>query len=198
MPALLVDDMEDGDALTCPNQGRAGDWWTATGTLTGTIDPPTQGDFPAYALGADARAGSSHGMRFAGTGFGHTDDDWASIGFFLAGDAAYDLTPYQGLAFYAKSKSGSFKVNVEFATSTTTPTGDGGECASDCTDHYKSSVTLDTTWKEYSVPLDMLKQEGWGVKPKDLAHTLFVYFGFLGTDGGPASFEFLLDDVRLY
>ena len=45
---------------------------------------------------------------------------------------------------------------------------------------------------------EMVKQEGWGVKPKDLAHTLFVYFGFLGTDGGPANFELLIDDVRLY
>jgi hypothetical protein len=122
----------------------------------------------------------------------------ASIGFYLAGDAAYDLTPYQGLAFYAKSKSGSFKLNVEFATSTTTPTGDGGECASDCTDHYKGVVMLDTTWHEYSVPLDTLEQEGSDVKPKDLAHTLFIDFGFLGRDGGPANFEFLLDDVRLY
>ena len=48
------------------------------------------------------------------------------------------------------------------------------------------------------MPFDSLAQEGWGVKPKDLAHTLFAYFGFLGTDGGPANFEFLIDDVRLY
>jgi hypothetical protein len=37
-----------------------------------------------------------------------------------------------------------------------------------------------------------------GLKPQDLAHTLFVYFGILGTDGGPASFDFLVDDMRLY
>jgi hypothetical protein len=32
----------------------------------------------------------------------------------------------------------------------------------------------------------------------DLAHTRIIYFGFLGTDGGPSEFEYLIDDLRLY
>jgi hypothetical protein len=59
-------------------------------------------------------------------------------------------------------------------------------------------VTVDGSWHELSVPFASLAQEGWGVQPKDLAHARFIYFGFLGTDGGPASFEFLIDDVKLY
>jgi len=197
-PALVVDDMEDGDALTCANQGRSGDWWSATGTPTGTIDPSTHEDFPAYALGGDARAGSQYGMRLSGTGFGHTDDDWASIGFFLDGGSTYDLTSYSGLTFYGKSRSGSTKVHVEFATLTTTPTSDGGTCDSDCTDHFEQIVTLGTDWQKYTLAFDGLAQEGWGVKPKDLAHTIFVYFGYQGTDGGSGNFDFLVDDLSLY
>jgi hypothetical protein len=136
-------------------------------------------------------------MRLSGEGFGHTDDDWASLGFFLAGGDPYDLTAYSGLTFYAKSRAGATKVHVAFATLTTTPVDDGGDCATDCTDHYAGVVTLDTSWVEYSIDFSSLKQEGWGPKPEDLAHTIFIYFGFLGTDGGPTSFDFLIDDVRL-
>jgi hypothetical protein len=197
-PALVVDDMEDGDALTCENQGRSGDWWSATGTPTGTIDPPTNEDFPAYALGTDARSSSRYGMRLSGTGFGHTDDDWASVGFFLAGGSTYDLTSHAGLTFYGKSRAGSTKIHVEFATLTTTPSSDGGSCDSNCTDHFEQIVTLGADWQEFTVPFDGLAQEGWGTKPKDLAHTIFVYFGYQGSDGGSGDFDFLVDDLSLY
>jgi hypothetical protein len=197
-PAVVIDDMEDGDALTCANQGRQGDWWTAAGTMTGAIDPRTDVDFPAFPLGSDARPGSNYGMRFSGTDFGHTEDDWAQIGFFLAGESAYDLTPYTGLTFYAKSRAAPIKVHVEFATTTTTPTVDGGSCATNCNDHFEAIVALSGDWQEFTLPFASLAQEGWGPKPKDLAHTIFVYFGFLGTDGGPSDFDFLVDDISLY
>jgi len=197
-PELMIDDMEDGNDRNCPNQDRDGEWWSSTGTLTGSIDPPKVGEFPAYPLASDARVRSNYGMRLAGTGFGHEDADWASIGFNLIDNATYDLTPYQGLAFYAKSKAGGLTLHVEFATDTTTASSDGGACESDCNDHWAKSVTLDGSWHEFMVPFASLKQEGWGVQPKDLEHTRFVYFGFLGTDGGAETFEFLIDDVRLY
>ena len=197
-PALMIDDMEDGDDRNCPNQARNGEWWASTGTTTGSIDPAKTGEFPAFALGADARVHSNYGMRLSGKGFGHADADWASIGFNLIDNAAYDLTPYQGLAFFAKSKAGAITVHVEFATDSTTATAEGGACQSKCNDHWSKSVNLDTSWHELSIPFSALTQEGWGVQPKDLAHTRFVFFGFLGTDGGPAAFEYLIDDVRLY
>jgi hypothetical protein len=197
-PATMIDDMEDGNDRNCPNQGRNGEWWASTGTTTGSIDPAKTGEFPAYALLADARVHSNYGMRLSGKGFGHTDADWASIGFNLIDDAAYDLTPYQGLAFYAKSKAGPVTVHVEFATDSTTALAEGGACQTKCNDHWSKSVSVDGTWRELTVPFSSLAQEGWGVKPKDLAHTRFVFFGFLGTDGGPAEFEYLIDDVRLY
>jgi len=193
----MIDDMEDGDQLACMNQGRSGDWWTAVGATSATIDPPTNEDFPAFALAADARAGSKYGMHLAGAGFGHTDDDWASLGFFIAGGDAYSLSGYQGLAFYAKSNV-ALTIHVTFATATTTPTSEGGDCAADCNDHYALAADLTTSWKELTIPFDALAQEGWGVKPKDLAHTLFVYFGYLGPDEGATTFDFLVDDVRLY
>jgi len=197
-PALVIDDMEDGDDRNCPNQGRNGEWWASTGTTVGSIDPPKIGEFPAYALGADARAHSNYGMRLSGKGFGHADADWASIGFNLIDNAAYDLTPYQGLAFFAKSKAGTLTVHVEFATDSTTATAEGGACQSKCNDHWSKSVSVDSTWHELTIPFSSLAQEGWGVQAKDLAHTRFVFFGFLGSDGGPAAFEYLIDDVRLY
>ena len=198
VPSLVLDDLEDGDALTCNNQGRGGDWWTATGTTTGTIDPPTNEDFPAYPLGADARPGSNYGMRLAGTRFGHTDDDWASLGFFLAGESAYDLTPYTGITFYAKSRAAATMVHVKFATATTTPASEGGSCAADCNDHFAAVVALGSDWQKFTVTFAALEQEGWAPKPKDLAHSLFVYFGYLGTDAGAENFDFLVDDIRLY
>jgi hypothetical protein len=195
---LAIDDMEDGNDLTCPNQGRAGEWWASTGTPTGTINPSAEGEFPAYLLGADARAGSNYGMRLSGQNFGQTEDDWASLGFYLLEDSTYDLSPYTGLRFYGKSRATAFSVHVKFATNTTTPESEGGTCVDDCNDHYASVVTFDGTWREFEIPFGGLSQEGWGIKAKDLEHTLFVYFGFLGTDLGPAAFDFLVDDVRLY
>lgn len=197
-PTLMIDDMEDGDDRSCPNQGRNGEWWASNGTTTGTTEPPKTGEFPAYALGSDARVHSNYGMRLSGKGYGHTDADWASIGFNLVDNNSYDLTPYQGLAFYAKSKAAAITVHVEFATDTTTATSEGGACQTKCNDHWSKSVSVDGSWHEFSVPFSTLAQEGWGVQPKDLAHTRFVFFGFVGTDGGPAEFEFLIDDVRLY
>jgi hypothetical protein len=197
-PASIVDDMEDGNDRNCPNQGRNGEWWASTGTLTGTIDPAKAGEFPAYALLTDARFRSNYGMHLSGTGFGHTASDWASLGFNLIDDAAYDLTAYQGLSFYAKSKAGPLTIHVEFATDATTPTAEGGACQAKCNDHWEKALTLDGSWQEFSVPFATLAQEGWGVQVKDLAHTRFIYFGFAGTDGGPAAFDFLIDDVRLY
>jgi len=198
MPVLVIDDMEDGNDRNCPNQGRNGEWWSSTGTLTGSIDPPKVGEFPAYPLASDARVNSNYGMRLSGKGFGHEEADWASLGFNLIDNAAYDLTHYQGLAFYAKSKAGSLTLHVEFASDTTTASSEGGACQTNCNDHWANAVTLDGSWQQFMVPFASLQQEGWGVQPKDLAHTRFVYFGFLGTDGGPAAFEFLIDDVRLY
>jgi hypothetical protein len=197
--ALQLDDLEDGDDRVCENEGRSGEWWAATGTLSGTTDPSEMGEFDAYPLGTDARAGSSYGMRLSGQSFGHTDDDWASLGFYLASGSAYDVSARTGIAFYAKSKASGLVLHVTFAMSTTTPASDGGTCVTDCNDHYAAPITLDGTWKEYQIPLTSLAQEGWGEKPEDLAHTLFVYFGFLGTDtGAPSSFDFLVDDVRFY
>jgi hypothetical protein len=197
-PATVIDDMEDGDHLTCANQDRSGDWWTAAGPNR-SIAPPTDQDFPAYALGSSARSGSLYGMRLSGTGFGHTDDDWASLGFFLAGGGAYSLASYTGIAFYAKATA-PLTVEVTFATATTTPTSEGGDCTDDCNDHYAYGAAFTTSWREIMVPFGSLAQEGWGPKAKDLEHTLFVYFGFVGsTDAtSPASFDFLIDDVRLY
>ena len=87
---------------------------------------------------------------------------------------------------------------MKFATSTTTPTSEDGDCEADCNDHYRMVVDLDASWREFSIPFASITQEGWGIKPKDLAHTNFVYFGFLGTDGDVTAFDFLIDDVRLY
>jgi hypothetical protein len=197
-PSLVIDDMEDGDHLTCANQGRSGDWWTAAGPNR-SIDPPTDQDFPAYALGTAARSGSLYGMRLSGTGFAHTDDDWASLGFFLAGGSAYSLAGNTGIAFYAKATA-PLTVQITFATATTTPTGQGGDCSDDCNDHYAYGASFTTSWQEITVPFSALAQEGWGPKTKDLEHTLFVYFGFVGSAdaSSPASFDFLIDDVRLY
>jgi len=197
-PVSVIDDMEDSDHLICATQMRNGDWWTAAGPNR-SIDPPTDQDFPAYALGSSARSGSLYGMHLSGTGFGHTDDDWASLGFFLAGKVDYSLAGYTGIAFYAKATT-PLTIQVTFATATTTPTSEGGDCTSDCNDHYAYGAAFTTSWQEVLVPFASLAQEGWGIKPKDLEHTLFVYFGFVGsTDANsPASFDFLIDDVRLY
>jgi hypothetical protein len=193
----VIDDMEDGDQLTCASLGRSGDWWTAVGPTTATIDPPTDEDFPAFELGTDARAGSTYGMHLGGEGFGRTDDDWASLGFFVAGGDPYSLSAYQGIRFYGKANV-ALTIHVVFATATTTPTSEGGDCQDDCNDHYALGAAFTTSWKEFTIPFASLVQEGWGEKDKDLGHTLFVYFGYVGPDGGATSFDFLVDDILLY
>jgi hypothetical protein len=195
-PDLMIDDMEDGDDDLCPNRGLAGDWWNSKG-LSGTLTPiDTEAMMmQAYPLGANAREGSAYGMYLSGTGFSATTEDWALLGFNFVNDATYDVTGHQGIAFFAKSGSGTLTLRLSIATPVTIAVEQGGTCTSLCFDHYHYEMVIGTSWQELRVPFSSMVQEGWGPAPRDFAHAMWVTFTPAVL---PSSFEFFIDDVSFY
>ena len=207
-PETMIDDMEDGDSAICPNQGRAGGWWTLNVSSSGTIDPAENTIVEGVPLGSVAREGSDYGIRFSGSGFGNADSDSAMVAVSLNEGAAYNATVHRALVFWARANT-ELALRVDFNTDASNDVSDGGSCVPtsqlSCYDHYGTYVTVGTDWQQYWINLDSseLEQEGWGVEVGlDLAHLVNIQFFYRGdgTDGSssfdnPSSFVLYLDDV---
>ncbi len=74
---------------------------------------------------------------------------WALLGFFLGiksdADSIWDLHSATGLSFYAKGKG---NLNVSFESDTIDKMG--------FYKHYSADITLDTGWRQYTIPFDSL------------------------------------------
>ena len=206
-PPTMLDDMEDGDNGICANQGREGGWYTFSGATTATIDPAAGTVVSATALGNNARVDSDYAIAFSGTGFGNTDDDWATLGVSVNDTALYDASVHTGLYFWARAAA-NLTLWVEFTTSTTRPVADGGTCIETtsipCNDHFGTFVTIGTSWSQHFVHFGFLDQRGWGQPAAlDLTQLHTVHFTYMGDYGGsvgaafdnPASFTAFIDDV---
>jgi hypothetical protein len=205
-PETVLDDMEDGDGAICLNQGRVGGWYTVKGSSSSTIDPVADSVVSATALGTFARAGSVYGMRFVGSEFGNTSDDWAVLGVSVSDDGVYDASVHTRLRFWARANT-ELTLRVNFTTTASRPTDDGGSCVAEtetsCNDHYGEFVDVGTSWTEYYVHFGYLEQSGWGdVVALDLEHLHTIHFRYVGAGGdlteefgNPSSFELYIDDV---
>lgn len=186
----MLDDMEDGDGLSC----QRGQWSVrAAGVVTplaGTVD----------LTGADlsARKPSLRALHLTGA-----TDAGGSASLFVA--LSRDLSTFQEIQFWARSDSGSIEVRVNVATAATTDAAQGGDCdpgAGACGDHFGDLALITDTWGDQgnpnSIALGALMQTGAGqAVTKDLSQPVGLEFR-VGGAGMPAmNFGLWVDDIRL-
>jgi expansin (peptidoglycan-binding protein) len=191
----LIDDLEDGDALIVPQQGRSGRWTTyndGTGQQT-----------PAQGAIADPESGGANGSAYAmhTTGSGFTD--WgAGLQVDLnnstdgagSGRAAFDASAYDGIRFWAR---GSGLVRVELSTRATATTDEGGTCSDNCLDNHGQEITLADSWTEYSVSFSTVVQQGWGLAA-DFSAADLLAIAFRVNVPDSANFDIWVDDLGFY
>ncbi len=186
----LIDDLEDGNGQVALVAGRSGYWYSAADPNGSTISGA--GAFTPTDGGA---AGSKKAARATGkTATG--DGAWgATFGFSFAPDnAAYDVSKYAGVSFWAKAGAKSTKsVRVKLGDANTRP--EGKVCSSGCWNHFGQDLTLSEEWQQYTIKFADLKQQaGWGdPRPATLAaqHAMSLDWSIsAGQD-----FDIWIDDV---
>jgi hypothetical protein len=170
----LIEDCENGNNQIVVNQGRNG-YWATFGPTACNVSPPSM---PNSTMAAQFMTATSTGtgtgsraLHFVSQG---GDEDSCGVGFdFRSTRDLYDASDYAGVSFGALSVSGSQVILVKVATAGTDPkfgfcdeTAEAGS-GKQCYDHFFAEVTLDDTWRVYSVSFDDVVQEGWGFVPPD-------------------------------
>jgi hypothetical protein len=190
-----IDDLEDGDDAIEPLEARVGYWYTNHDETAGGVQMPGERFVPTL-------GGVDDSAYCAGTtGYGFTE--WgAKLGVTLQQDGLvgtvlpYDITGYTGIAFRAR---GNIGIDVAVPTPAVLETANGGECvtseAAPCNDFHGHPVALGANWREYELPLDALRQEGWGfAAPFDATQALAIEFEI----GAGLTFDICIDDLRFY
>jgi hypothetical protein len=188
---LMIDDFEDDDSQILLNAGRNGSWFVLN-DMAGVQTPAAHGEF--CSLLTPARGASTRALHTTGSGF----KTWGALvgaDFVVNGTAAaaYDISAYQGVTFWAKlGKASATKgMRVSIRTYETVYA-----CTS-CGDHFGSVATLSDTFQSFQLPFSDMKQAGWG-KPQvatfDLARAYAVIFGW----GVDEPFDAWIDDLSFY
>lgn len=190
----IIDDMEDGDYDICENEDRTGSWYTYNESTTGT---------QTLELYLEAREDSVVEMRTVGSSIGSWGATVGVIlnGVTLAARLPYDVSGYTGIRFWIRrgpDSSSPSGVIVNMVQENTANTDQGGTCEEgpeDCSDHYADSVSVSSTWKQYTLPFSGFDQVGWGdYFPMDLENVLG--FEFLMEEY--SAFDLLIDDFEFY
>ena len=164
-----IDDFEDQDEFILRLSQRNGPWYrVADTTASGTVGPTMT---IAALASADLRPGGSGtaALHLTATGFA----DWgAGVGADMVNQmgkkAAYDVSAYRTIRFYAKIASGSTST-VKVLFPNVHSDADGGQCSDldstkRCGDHlFKSVSGLKTTWEQYEVKFADLTQQAFGL-----------------------------------
>lgn len=193
---MVLDDVEDGDDAILGADGRVGYWFS----YKDDADSGSSVSLPmAMTPGANASthaivvAGKSSSTAEYGPGFG-----FPLLGVELGSSGAslscpYDVSSYSGISLWLKA-TGVTSLEVLIPTSATTPSAEGGVCATDCNDHFARSVSVSSTWALVEIPFSSLTQGGWG------AVTTFDAHRVTGVDFGVApgaTFEVWVDELSL-
>jgi hypothetical protein len=188
---LLIDDLEDGDALIREAEGRRGAWYTVNdGSRSATQTPAPGAAFVAVDEGA---RGSAYAARTWGRGF----LGWgAALGVRLNAAAqtacAYDASATDGIRFYAR---GSGTATVSVSSAATLPVAAGGTCSAGCLDYYATRIVLTSHWSLHEISWRELRQTGWGTPVRfDPARLFAVEFAF----GRGVAFDLYVDDLTFY
>jgi len=170
----LVDDMlgMGGAIIACG--GRMGYWYTYDDGTAGATLTPTAGmpfTFTAISGTGPAGGGPDGGpatMAAMMSGMGFTVYG-AGMGFDLnsAGGAAakgsYNASAYSGISFWAMGSAGGV-VRFNVPDKDTDPSGGvcSGTGANQCTDDHGHTLTLTTSWQQFSFTWAELTQQGYG------------------------------------
>jgi endoglucanase len=157
--SYLVDDAEDNNNQVLVRGGRSGYWYTFVDKAGSSITPPAQITFlmsPGGATGSRyaprmmGKLATSGQPLFAGMGFSFTDPK-----------AAYDVSPFSGVSFYAKVGPGSTTtVRLKAPDVDTDP---AGKVCSECFNDFGADLTLSQEWEKHVVAFAAMKQmDGWG------------------------------------
>jgi hypothetical protein len=188
----VIEDAEDGDNQILLGSGRSGYLYTYVDPEGSTV-APVPGNFGGtFEPSAPGARGSARALRFTGT-LVEAGIVYAGLGMnLLDPKSSYDASRYAGIAFFARSGTGSGSLKVDMPDRNTDP--DGGQCSS-CYNDFGQVVSLDSTWRRFSVRFDDLKQEpGWGMPRPDAIDRRHVYSIQFQVDE-PGPFDVWIDDV---
>jgi hypothetical protein len=204
-PSAPIDDMENGMGTIFKICGRIGFWYTYhDSTAGGTLTPMAMATFtdsavtPARPIGDSGT--SAMAARMTGNGFTIYG---AGMGFDLQNPGGqstkglYDASMYSGVTFWAKgSVSGTGVVRFNVPDKATDPVGGvcSGTGASQCSDDHGHTLTLTSSWQQYSFTWAQLTQQGFGYTEAslDTAHLVGMKFQ-VGNPTG--SFDVWVDDI---
>jgi hypothetical protein len=193
-PCLLIDDMEDGDAVVLVRCGRRGNWFTFNDATSGASQTPapTAVCLPTLIPGG-GRGTSLYAMRTYGSGF----TTWgAGIGFnFINSGPSYDVSSWHGVTFWAHVATGT-TTSVRFDFPDVDTDARGGVCSTTspgCGDHFGVAIALTTTWTLYTIRFTDLAQEGWGHVAS--AFNPAKVYGMQLQTSASATFDIWIDDV---
>jgi hypothetical protein len=161
----IISTFEDGTGATQQVAGRGGGFYMFN-DMSGTQEPPVGALPPARMLD---RCGGQYALCMKGSGF----TDWgAGMGTDLGlvmemMKQAVDLSAYSGIAFWARTVSGTPLVRVALKDSNTAP--EGGVCDESlvsgegaCNDDWGKQINLTPDWQPYTLMFSELRQAGWG------------------------------------
>jgi len=191
----LVDDLEDGDGLILPNDGRNGGWFAAN---DGTGEQFPAGSVPGECADewgfttTDGQA-CTHGSGFTSWG--------GEIGLTLRASAlgcvscSYDISAFTGVRFTLHATPG-IVVRFEVGLLSTVTQQFGGSCVEDgtCWDDYGVDIAPGGDPITLSVGFDDLAQRGWG---RQVPWTPEQAWTLRWVVNGP-DFDFCVDDVEFF
>lgn len=200
-PALLIDDMEDGNPAIAAVGERNGNWWLATDMTDGTITPAGDQDAPPERI-PGGRCGSKYAMRVTGEGF----KTWGAslvVNFRVnPGLEPIDASAYRGVMMWArKGESNASPVRVQFQDGNTYP--EGGVCNADptapdgCFSGYGTSLLpLSEEWQLYKLEFSRMGQLDFGLRGDglDLSRLYAFEIGVVQE----TVFDYWIDDIWFY
>jgi len=192
--SYLVDDMEDGDSGLLQTNG---DWYVLRDMSAGVITPAFGVPFTMTPL-APARGESQWAAQVQVAGF----QGWgAAFGFdFVYLDMVrqpYSLEDYVAVRFWARATKET-ELKLQVPNVDTDPNGNrcsGTEGDNACYAHFTKAFSVGTEWREVTIPLRELRQEGAGrrVESFDSQRVFSLFF----VVGPKQELSVAVDDVRL-
>lgn len=198
----MIDDLDDGDAIVLPNEGRMGSWFVFNDG-TGMQDPEPSAAVSAEDCAANPSEPPVLNGRACTSGNGFTEWGGAlgvSLNTVDCVDCAYDATVYQGIRF-TLSGTVTGALRFEVVTNDTNGTVWGGRCEDEevCTDAHGTSITPTATASVYEVRFDELLQVGWGTPSVFNPAEVNKLTWFVHLDGTEVNFQNLcVDDVTFF
>jgi hypothetical protein len=188
----MVDDLEDGNARLMANGGRTGSWAAPHDDTKGGVQAPDPFTVTEIAGCTNRRYAHTRGRGFS---------DWGShLTFnFMSGKAAYDVSKYAGITFWARSQRGT-KIRVNFPNKDTDTAGmlcqtmPGKGTTVGCHNHFGVELTLAAAWTKHTVLFKDIKQEPYWGRQAETFDAANVYSMTMAIPKG-VTYDVWVDDV---